>query len=217
MTTNTVRHLCTLEQWDFNYFDLAHHIKSWSKDPKKKVGAVLVGGDDKRRVSLGVNGLPPGFDDRAWMDREDKNKFIMHAERNALDNANFSTVGGTLYSTRFPCPGCAGSVLSMGVTRVVVPPIESVSSWSEEQEAALELLNGAVDLVFVRDGLLDEPTQQRFRKAQVDVQWRGAEANTDVVYRCLGCYQDFDRLQIFDGRGFCPKCSEMVTPGGRHD
>jgi dCMP deaminase len=155
MTTNAVRHLCTLEEWDYKYFTLAHHIKTWSKDPKKKVGAVLVGGEDKRQVSLGVNGLPPGFDDRAWMGREDKNKFILHAERNVLDNAHFPTVGSTLYSTRFLCPSCAGSALSMGVIRVVVPPIEGDSSWAGEQEAALELLNGAADLVFVRDGLLD--------------------------------------------------------------
>lgn len=137
-----------LTKWDKRFAQLAGHVSHWSKDRRCKVGAVLVG-TDKRLVSLGYNGPPPGVRDEAVMYRTDKNDFIVHAERNAIDNAHFDTRGSTLYATRPLCCGCACAALSAGVSRVVCPEIDANSKWFESQSKAFDLLTWAnVDLTF---------------------------------------------------------------------
>ena len=71
-------------KWDRRFLDLAAFVAAWSRDPSKRVGAVIV--DDKKRiVSLGFNGFPRGVadDDRLHV-RESKYEIIIHAEVNAL-------------------------------------------------------------------------------------------------------------------------------------
>ena len=109
-----------MSKWDKRFLELAEHVAQWSKDPRTKVGAVIV--DDKKRVvSLGYNGFPRGVDDDddRYEDRETKHLFVSHAERNALDNAPRSVEGCTLYATLKPCSECAKSIIQNGITRVV--------------------------------------------------------------------------------------------------
>lgn len=106
--------------WDFRFLQLAETVASWSKDPSRKVGSVIV--DSKRRVlSLGYNGLPRGVEDQIarYEDRETKLQFICHAERNALDNSPGSVEGATLYATLFPCNECVKSIIQRGIIKVV--------------------------------------------------------------------------------------------------
>jgi dCMP deaminase len=106
--------------WDFRFLQLAETVASWSKDPSRKVGSVIV--DSKQRVlSLGYNGFPRGVEDQIarYEDRDTKLKFICHAERNALDNAPGSVEGATLYATLFPCNECVKSIIQRGITKVV--------------------------------------------------------------------------------------------------
>ena len=128
--------MCDLDPWDRRYYALAEHVASWSKDPRRKVGAALVG-QDRRDVSLGCNGLPPGWDDSRMHDREWKNRWVIHAERNALDRARFDAKGATLYVTRTPCTQCASGLISSGVSRVVCPVPDAASSWQESQMAVV--------------------------------------------------------------------------------
>lgn len=109
-----------MEKWDRRFLDLAEYISAWSKDPRTKVGAVIV--DHERRVvSLGYNGFPRGVldDERRYIDRPTKHLFVAHAERNALDNAPHSVEGCTLYVPLMPCNECAKSVIQKGIQRVV--------------------------------------------------------------------------------------------------
>jgi dCMP deaminase len=107
--------------WDQRHMALARFWSENSKDPSTKVGAVIVG-RDKREVCLGYNGFPPGIaDDERLLDRSTKYPLMIHAERNALDNARFDTQGATLYATLAPCCGCASSIVSKGIKRVVCP------------------------------------------------------------------------------------------------
>ena len=136
-----------LSQWDRRFFDLASHIRRWSQDPNCQVGAVLAG-TDKRQVALGINGPPaglPGTMDRKimTMPKSQKNHWMIHAERQVLDNAHFPVKGSTLYSTRWPCPECAKSMASLGVVRLIAPPPEPGSSWHECQRVAEEILRTA--------------------------------------------------------------------------
>ena len=106
--------------WDFRFLQLAETVASWSKDPSRKIGSVIV--DSKRRViSLGYNGFPRGISDTAerYNDRDIKLKFVCHAERNALDNSPGSVEGATLYATLFPCNECVKSIIQRGITKVV--------------------------------------------------------------------------------------------------
>jgi len=109
-----------MADWDKRFLDLAEHVAQWSKDPRTKVGAVIV--DEKKRVvSVGYNGFPRGVDDdeHRYEDRELKHLFVAHAERNALDNSPMPVDGFTLYSPLMPCSECAKSIIQNGITRVV--------------------------------------------------------------------------------------------------
>jgi dCMP deaminase len=106
--------------WDKRFLELAEHVAQWSKDPRTKVGAVIV--DEKKRVvSVGYNGFPRGvFDsDERYEDRDTKLLFVAHAERNALDNAPLQVDGCTMYVPLLPCNECAKSIIQKGITRVV--------------------------------------------------------------------------------------------------
>ena len=109
-----------MTDWDERFLSLAHHVSQWSKDPRTKVGAVIV--DQKKRViSLGYNGFPRGVEDtpERYDDRPTKHLFVAHAERNALDNSPMSVEGCTLYVPLVPCSECAKSIIQRGIARVV--------------------------------------------------------------------------------------------------
>lgn len=123
-----------MNKWDKRFVALAEHIAGWSKDPSTKVGAVLVG-NDRRKVTFGYNGFPPGIADTPdrLSNRDTKLLYTQHAERNALDNALFDTDSATLYCTFFPCCDCAKSIISKGILRVVapIPSSEQEEKWGE--------------------------------------------------------------------------------------
>jgi len=109
-----------MADWDKRFLDLAEHVAQWSKDPRTKVGAVIV--DEKKRViSVGYNGFPRGVcdDDERYEERETKHLFVAHAERNALDNAPLMVDDCTLYVPLVPCNECAKSIIQKGIRRVV--------------------------------------------------------------------------------------------------
>lgn len=128
--------------WDQRHMALARFWSQNSKDPSTKVGAVIVG-RDKRELCLGYNGFPPGIaDDERLLDRSTKYPLMIHAERNALDNARFDTRGATLYATLAPCCGCASSIVSKGIKRVVCPQPDLKSDVAKRHgiKAALDIL-----------------------------------------------------------------------------
>ena len=113
-----------MSNWNERFLDLADHIAKWSKDPRTKVGAVIV--DEKKRVvSVGYNGFPRGVDDadNRYEDRPTKHLFVAHAERNALDNAPLMVEGCTIYVPLLPCNECAKSIIQKGIIKVVTRPI----------------------------------------------------------------------------------------------
>lgn len=135
-----------LPRWDYNYYELAHFIAArWSKDPRRKVGAVLVG-TDRRDVSLGVNGFPPGWVDGYLADRDFKNRWVLHAEQNAVHRARFSLALATAYITCPPCTQCAAILESVGVQQVICPTLDPDSSWYEQHK---EVLDSNMHLVLV--------------------------------------------------------------------
>lgn len=138
-----------MEKWDLRFLELADHIAQWSKDPRTKVGAVIV--DEKKRVvSVGYNGFPRGVDDTAdrYEDRPTKHLFVAHAERNALDNAPLMVDGCTLYVPLLPCNECAKSIIQKGITRVVTYTPERDGSGFNWDTTIKMFAEAKVDLIF---------------------------------------------------------------------
>jgi dCMP deaminase len=132
-------------KWDHRFMSLAEFVASWSKDPSKKVGAVIV---DKhnRLISVGYNGLPRGLADTSarLADGELKNALILHAEDNAIEQATKMRPepGCTLYVwPASPCSDCAKRIIRAGfIECVVAPAVKETSDWKESQELAVGML-----------------------------------------------------------------------------
>lgn len=139
-----------MNKWDYNFLKLAEHISTWSKDPSKKIGAVVV--DNNRRIlSTGYNGFPRGIEDTPdkYLDREIKYKYIVHAEMNAIYNATYNGVSlenSTLYVYGLPiCSECAKGIIQSGIKRVVIyaPNDERTQTWLESWRKTKELFEEA--------------------------------------------------------------------------
>lgn len=108
--------------WDALYMGLVYKVAEKSKDPRTKIGAVIV--KNNTPVSLGYNGFPRGVFDvfERYDNRETKYQYIVHGEHNAVLNCarnGISTIGTTLYSQGIPCHDCAKTIIQAGVSKVV--------------------------------------------------------------------------------------------------
>lgn len=120
---------------------------SHSKDPRTKVGAVIV---DQRGVirATGWNGFPRGIQDHPsrYADRDVKLRLVVHAEANAIANAAAVGVpleGCGLVVTKFPCRECAKLIIQAGIKKVYTQQIESDSHWTESAEHARMMFDEA--------------------------------------------------------------------------
>lgn len=90
-----------------------------SKDPARRLGAILVHSDD-RQSSLGYNGLATGIpDNKENWERPLKYELVIHAEMNALDNRSFPAIGGTLFCLIKPCHICLNRLANNKLSRIV--------------------------------------------------------------------------------------------------
>lgn len=128
-------------EWRAFFTDVAERVALLSKDPDRKVGAVLVS-PDRRQMSFGYNGFPSSVSDNPALleDKAFKLMHMVHAEDNCLRQAPFSAAGCTLYVTRFPCAQCAQKIVDAGITRVVAPmPELGHPRWGESWFQATQL------------------------------------------------------------------------------
>ncbi len=129
--------------WDRFFMGLARQAALCSKDPDRKVGAVLASAD-RRQVSFGFNGFPEDVPDLPSLlaDRDFKNAHMRHAEDNCLRQAPFNPRGCSLYVTRYPCLPCATKIVEAGVARLVVPerPDFGHARWGQSWAEAEGLL-----------------------------------------------------------------------------
>jgi len=128
-------------KWDKRFIGLAEHVAEWSLDPHVKVGAVLVNTDDTREFYTGYNGFPRGIKDteERYQDKKQKHELVVHAELNAIFNAQAKLDNFTLYCTRFPCSKCFLAILQSGIKRVVayVPSEDDINKHQEDYSLVL--------------------------------------------------------------------------------
>lgn len=110
--------------WDECFMRMAHVIADRSKDPSTQAGAVIVD-QNKIIVGLGYNGFPRGIKDEELPWSRDgklidtKYAYVVHAEENAIYNANTNTEGCTIYTTLFPCNECTKTLIQNGIKKIV--------------------------------------------------------------------------------------------------
>ena len=110
--------------WDTYFMGVARLSSLRSKDPNTQVGACIVN-ENKRIVGIGYNGLPFGLsDDKIDWEREGrfletKYPYVVHAEANAILNANTLVRNATIYVTLFPCHECAKLIIQAGIKELV--------------------------------------------------------------------------------------------------
>jgi dCMP deaminase len=110
--------------WDETFMQMSKVIAERSKDPNTQNGACIVNADNVV-VGLGYNGFPRGCGDAElpWSREGDfcdkKYAYVVHAEENAIYNANASTEGARLYCTLFPCNECTKAIIQNGIKEVI--------------------------------------------------------------------------------------------------
>ena len=110
--------------WDEYFMSLAHLSAVRSKDPSTQVGAVIVDSNNKV-VGLGYNGFPRGCDDKEFpWEREGefldtKYAYVVHAELNAILNANKLIENCRLYVSLFPCNECSKAIIQSGIKEII--------------------------------------------------------------------------------------------------
>jgi len=113
---------------------------SKSKDPRTKIGAVLV--KDGSIISEGFNGFSRGVLDlpKRYAHKETKYQFVVHAECNSILNAarhGISTNHSILYTNGIPCCSCGKEIIQAGIEQVIIhkqwPEISS-PIWKESIE-----------------------------------------------------------------------------------
>ncbi len=109
--------------WDEYFMGVALLAAQRSKDPNTQVGACIVN-KNKRILSTGYNGFPYGCSDDLFpWEREgedNKYKYVVHAELNAILNAGGKSLeGARLYVDLFPCNECAKAIIQSGISEIV--------------------------------------------------------------------------------------------------
>ena len=106
--------------WDEYAMSIAEVVAKKSKDPWHKVGAVILR-EDNSIASVGYNGFPQGVEED-WSSREERSKFVVHAEQNALRYTSPGE-GKTLICTTLPCRDCLKAIAAYKIKRVLYKEI----------------------------------------------------------------------------------------------
>ena len=143
-------------------------VASKSKDPRTKIGAVLV--RDNTVISQGYNGFPRGLRDaeERYNNRVVKNELVCHAEHNAILNCarnGISTLGATLYTQGIPCKECAKAVIQAGIKNIIThsiwPNLTHCPAWVDSIELSEKMLDESriglsyIDIKLNIEGFLD--------------------------------------------------------------
>lgn len=113
-----------------------------SPDPSTKHGSVIVDSNN-RILGVGYNGWPRGGDESIYpTTRPDKYKYMIHSEKNAINNCTGTIVDATLYVTGVPCNLCMQDIIQAGIKRVCFGNIQSACvEGSESYEATMLMAN----------------------------------------------------------------------------
>jgi dCMP deaminase len=146
-----MNNLLPIPTWDEFFMRHAYLVATKSKDPKTKIGAVLV--RDQHVISEGYNGICRKVNDTIpkRLERPEKYLWFEHAERNSVFTCarhGISTLGAVMFTQGIPCSDCARSVIQAGIQEVVVhwqweerSGLRDNPKWKESCQVSLDMLN----------------------------------------------------------------------------
>lgn len=137
----------SLANWNKRFLKLAKEVASWSKDPSKQVGVIYVG-ENRNILATGYNGFPRGIEDsdERLNVREDKYKYVVHAEQNGIYNACLngqSLKNSIAYVYGLPvCSECTKALIQVGVKEVHQMLTEELGDiWIESSKLSQQLFD----------------------------------------------------------------------------
>ncbi len=151
-----------IKDWDEVHMRSVYNISWKSKDPKTKIGAVLV--RDNIPVIQCFNGFARKVKDlpERYNNRELKRKMVAHAEENTIlvsAKLGKSTDGTTCYSQGIPCSHCSIALIQGGIKEIVIhkqwPNLVHSQEWVESIELSKEMLTEAGIGIRVFDKILN--------------------------------------------------------------
>jgi len=131
-----------------DFLEVAEAIAAKSKNPKRKIGAVILS-PALAIVATGWNGVARGVSDTAPRYAQPlKEYYMVHAEANAIYNAaraGAKTAGCIMLVTGLmPCAQCANAIVQAGITTVYYPETRRLEQkWSENFAHSLIILTEA--------------------------------------------------------------------------
>ena len=145
------------------YWPIVLAVSKLSKDPARKVGAVIMTSANDI-ITSGYNGFPRGVEDREdrLKDVPTKLNLTVHAEQNAISNAarlGVSTMNSIMMVNMCPCLMCAKAIIQAGIIQVHCPNtpwLEPNSKWASGGRKAIELLREAEVVVNFIGELTDD-------------------------------------------------------------
>jgi dCMP deaminase len=140
-------------KWHKRFLEICNTVASWSKDTRTKTGCVIV--KDRRILTTGFNGFPPGVDDtkKERFEAPEKYLYTEHCDRNAIYQAarmGIKLEGAEMYLTGPPCHDCSRGIVMSGLIAAYWPENnlfekepERFSRWKESLEASFNILKEA--------------------------------------------------------------------------
>ena len=136
--------------WDEYFMSVALLSSLRSKDPRTKVGSCIVNAR-QHIVGVGYNGFPVGISDEVFPWERDgdfletKYPYVVHAEQNAILNANHTVYDCRMYTTNFPCHECTKYIIQAGIKEVIYLRENGAS---ENSKAASKRMLDAVGIAY---------------------------------------------------------------------
>jgi dCMP deaminase len=158
----------------------------------RRCGAVIV--KEKRIIASGYNGAPPGvetcldtgvcyYQNLAFLDsengvgkyedlKEQRKEFciVVHAEKNAVAQCSVhgvSPVGGSMYITNFPCPGCVrDAIIPNKIAKIFIwkDYLSNILLTKDEHGVSMDMLN-QVGIEVVKMELTKERAMEIFQES----------------------------------------------------
>jgi dCMP deaminase len=125
--------------WDEYFLMLACTVSLRSEDPDIKHGAVIVN-QYNHIIGTGYNGPIKGADNSVipFGVRDQKRKWMIHAEENAMLNVTQSSsergLSCRLYVTGQPCNSCLQRLINFGLRNIIM--VDRIGSITDNEESA---------------------------------------------------------------------------------
>jgi len=152
MTISRDKALKFLKEADFK-------AKLFSKDEKRKVGAIILENESLIQLSCGYNGLPRKLKEtkKRWL-KKNKDLYVIHAETNAIVQAartNCNINNSIMVCNRFPCHNCCLNIIQAGIKLLITiePDWDNLSDrWKLSFYTSKEMLDELkINIMFFKE------------------------------------------------------------------